>query len=114
MRGRSPRVKFRFENIVKNSIKIAEIKPTSKPQWSTVVFTTAVEEGSLDGIIARSQFAMATAYECVATDVANTLKVGQLFTGYSIEKESSDAPFYEGQKAFEKTGKYHRSRVVRA
>ena len=99
---------------MENSIKIAEIKPTSKPQWSTVVFTTAVEKGSLDGIIPRSQFAMATAYECVATDVANTLKVGQVFTGYSIEKESSDDPYYEDQQRFEKTGKFHRSRVVRA
>tara|TARA_R110002020_G_scaffold17159_1_gene60527 strand:- start:276 stop:575 length:300 start_codon:yes stop_codon:yes gene_type:complete len=99
---------------VENQIKIAEIKPTSKPEWTTVVFVTAVTDGSLDGIIARKEFNVATAFECVATDTAATLEVGQLFDGYTIVKESSENPYYTGQKVFDKTGLYHRSRVVRA
>ena len=99
---------------MENKIKIAEIKPTSKPEWSTVVFVTAVTDGSLDGIIARKEFNVATAFECVATDTAATLEVGQVFDGYTIEKQSSETPYYEGQKVFDKTGLYHRSRVVKA
>ena len=99
---------------MENKIKIAEIKPTSKPEWTTVVFVTAVTDGSLDGIIARKEFNVATAFECVATDTAATLEVGQVFDGYTIEKQSSETPFYEGQKVYDKTGLYHRSRVVKA
>ena len=99
---------------MENQIKIAEIKPTSKPEWTTVVFVPAVTDGSLDGIIARKEFNVATAFECVATDTAATLEVGQLFDGYTIVKESSENPYYTGQKVFDKTGLYHRSRVVRA
>tara|TARA_R100001463_G_scaffold30957_4_gene70237 strand:+ start:979 stop:1278 length:300 start_codon:yes stop_codon:yes gene_type:complete len=97
-----------------NQVRIAEIKPTSKPEWTTVVFTTDVEEGSLMGIIARADFKVATAYECVATDIAETLEVGQVFPGYTILKEESDEPFYQDQAKFAKTGKYHRSRVIKA
>ena len=97
-----------------NKVRIAEIKPTSKPEWTTVVFTTDVEDGSLMGIIARADFKVATAYECVATDVAETLKVGQVFEGYTILKEESDTEFYKGQAKFDKTGKFHRSRVIKA
>jgi len=98
-----------------NQVRIAEIKPTSKPEWTTVVFTTDVEEGSLMGIIARADFKVATAYECVATTTAETLTVGQVFPGYTILKETSDTtPFYEGQAKYSKTGLYHRSRVVKA
>jgi hypothetical protein len=96
------------------SVRIAEMKPTSKPEWTTVVFTTDVEDGSLMGIIARADFKVATAYECVATEVATSLQVGQVFKGYTILKEDADVPFYEGQAKFEKTGKYHRSRVIKA
>ena len=97
-----------------NQVRIAEIKPTSKPEWTTVVFTTDVEDGSLMGIIARADFKVATAYECVATTVAETLTVGQVFQGYTILKEDADTPFYDGQAKFEKTGKYHRSRVIKS
>tara|TARA_R100001082_G_C4273616_1_gene120822 strand:+ start:247 stop:546 length:300 start_codon:yes stop_codon:yes gene_type:complete len=97
-----------------NQVRIAEIKPTSKPEWTTVVFTTDVEDGSLMGIIARADFKVATAYECVATDIAATLEVGQVFYGYTILKEDADTPFYEGQAKFSKTGKYHRSRVIKS
>ena len=97
-----------------DKVRIAEIKPTSNPNWATVVFTTDVEEGSLMGIIARADFKVATAYECVATTMAETLKVGQVFEGYTILKEESDTAFYEGQAKFEKTGKFHRSRVIKA
>ncbi len=97
-----------------NQVRIAEIKPTSKPEWTTVVFTTDVESGSLMGIIARADFKVATAYECVATTMAETLEVGQVFVGYTILKEESDTAFYEGQAKFSKTGKFHRSRVIKA
>ena len=99
---------------MENQVRIAEIKPTSKPEWTTVVFTTNVEDGSLMGIIARADFKVATAYECVATEVAETLTVGQVFDGYTILKEESDTPYYAGQAKFDKTGKYHRSRVIKA
>ena len=93
-------------------IRIADIKQTKNPEWMQVVFTTAVQDGSLVGVIARADFSSATAYEPVATDIAETMKVGQVFEGYTIEKKSQDTPFYEGQKPFEKTGLYHKSFVV--
>ena len=98
--------------IMGNKIRIAEIKPTKNPDWMQVVFTTVVKEGSLLGVIARAEFSTATAYEPVATDIANTMAVGTVYDGYRIEKLSSEEPFYDGQKVFEKTGLYHRSRVV--
>jgi hypothetical protein len=97
-----------------NKIRIADIKATKNPDWMQVVFTTAVKEGSLLGVIARADFSVATAYEPVATAIAETMVVGTEFEGYRIEKLSQDTPFYEGQKPFVKTGLYHRSRVVAA
>ena len=95
-----------------NKIRIAEIKSTKNPDWMQVVFTTAVKEGSLLGVIARADFSIATAYEPVATSIAEAMEVGTEYEGYTIKKESSDNPFYVGQAKFEKTGKYHRSMVV--
>ena len=100
--------------IMGNKIRIADIKPTKNPEWMQVVFTTAVKEGSLLGVIARADFSVATAYEPVATTIAETMVVGTVYDGYRIEKMKQDTPFYEGQKPFEKTGLYHRSRVVAA
>ena len=99
---------------MENRVRIADIKDTKNPDWKQVVFTTCTSDSGLLGIIARSEFKTATAYEPVATAQASLLEVGQEFEGYTVEKYSSDEPFYVGQTKFDKTGKYHQSKVVPA
>lgn len=99
---------------MENQVRIAEIKPTKNPDWMQVVFTTVVKDGGLGGIIARKEFNVATAYEPVATKIAEAMEVGTVYDGYAIQKRESDEPFYKDQEVFEKTGKYHKSFVVEA
>ena len=99
---------------VQKAVKIVEIKDTKNPDWKQVVFTTVTSDSGLTGIIARAEFSSATAYEPVSTQSASLLEVGQEFPGYTVEKYSSDQPFYVGQQKFDKTGKYHQSKVVPA